>query len=101
MIEIWVADKCTICGKRDDLRGGVCFDCASKAERSAARRSVEDHLRHGLDTLKCGDAEVARIYFQWALERLTKTGDYAVGGTFDVEYPGWRDDPALTSTQQG
>lgn len=87
-----MSETCTECGNADDLRGGICFDCASKAERQAASRTAEQHIQRGLDTLASGDAAVARIYFAWALERLTGTGDYAPGGTFDAEYPGWRND---------
>ena len=82
--------NCRGCGKDDELRLGYCFDCASKGEERAAKRSVEEHLKHGLAQLKKGNMENARYDFKWALERLTLTGDYATGGTFDSEGYKWR-----------
>lgn len=85
--------QCRVCGtKTGDLRGNICFDCASNAERRAASRTVEEHLENAIAQLKGGDITLGRIYCQWAYERLTDTGDYAPGGTFDAEYPGWRND---------
>jgi hypothetical protein len=101
-VRLRMADsRCQSCGTpTNDLRSGTCFDCASKAERRAAGRSVEEHLRNGLAKLEEGDAVIARVYFSWALERLTGTGDYAPGGTFDAEYPGWRNDTPETAKSQ-
>ena len=87
-----MGEVCRVCGKSTDTRGGLCFDCASAAERKAAGRTVEEHLRAGLEAMQAEAFEVARVYFSWALERLTDTGDYAPGGTFGAEYPGWRED---------
>jgi hypothetical protein len=84
--------NCSVCGNDDDTRFGVCFDCASAAERKAAKRSVIGHLWQGVIRLLRGDRWGAVTCFKWARERLTATGDYAPGGTFDAEYPGWRND---------
>ncbi len=81
---------CKICNKSNDLRAGVCFDCASTAEHRAATRNVLQHLRKSIDHFKIKQFTDARICFMWALERATNSGDYKKGGYFDKEYPGWR-----------
>ena len=82
--------NCTCCGTHDDLRFGVCFDCASAAELRAAKRTVLQHLRQAARNCARRAWSSARVDLCWAWERLTGTGDYAIGGTFDAEYPGWR-----------
>lgn len=81
---------CKGCGKDEELRLGFCFDCASKGEERAAKRTVEQHLEHALNEINKGNKENARYDIQWALQRLTLTGDYADGGTFDKEGYDWR-----------
>ena len=80
---------CRVCGHIDDLRMGVCFDCASAAEERASKRTVIQHLAHGFKYLVKRDWITARICFSWAYERATKTGDYKRGGTFESEYGGY------------
>lgn len=92
---------CLECGVDRDLREGICFDCASAAERRAAKRSVLRHLWASVSAFTSGDAVSSRIFAKWAWERLTGTGDYAVGGTFDAEYPGWRDDSPTPKDPEG
>ncbi len=82
--------KCQGCGKEDELRLGYCFDCASKGEERAAKRSVKQHLEHAIGQLEKGNDENAKYDIQWALQRHTLTGDYAKGGTFDQEGYNWR-----------
>lgn len=81
---------CRGCGKEEELRLGYCFDCASKGEERAAKRTVEEHLKHALMKLEKGFREDAKYDICWALERLTETGDYAQVGTFDREGYNWR-----------
>lgn len=82
--------KCTCCGNDDELRLGVCFDCASAGEAKAAKRTVDQHLRMALHNLSVGYTENARFDIQWAIERFTGTGDYAEGGYFDRRGIEWR-----------
>lgn len=82
--------KCACCERDEELRMGVCFDCASAGEERAAKRTVVQHLRRALENLLSGKTGNARFDLQWAWERLTGTGDYARGGTFDREGYRWR-----------
>ena len=82
--------RCTTCKKEDELRFGVCFDCASSGEERAAKRSVIEHIKKGFINLKIGNYVYARYDFTWAYQRLTKTGDYSKDGTFDWEGYDWR-----------
>lgn len=81
---------CKGCGKEEELRMGFCFDCAFKGEARAAKRTVEQHLEKALEKVRSGNTENAKYDIRWALERLTLTGDYADGGTFDQEGYDWR-----------
>jgi len=74
---------CNCCGRDDDCRMGICFDCATAAEIRASKRSVLQHVGKALGHLRRGDFTFARISLAWAWERLTKTGDYAPGGEFE------------------
>jgi hypothetical protein len=76
--------KCVACGREDDdLRMGVCFDCADAGEAKAAKRSVLQHAALGISHLRPGHTWKARFDFRWAWQRLTSTGDYRRGGYFD------------------
>lgn len=77
---------CSLCRNYTDLRMGFCFECATDGERRAAQRSVAGHLARSFVCLWRGHWESARICRAWAWERLTRTGDYAPGGTFEREY---------------
>lgn len=78
---------CSVCGQIDETRFGVCFGCATAGEERAARRTVLQHLSHGFGRVARGWFDFGtRMDFVWAWERLTRTGDYAPGGTFDREY---------------
>lgn len=77
---------CAGCQKHDDLRMGFCFDCASSGEKRAANRSVPEHLAHAWRNARDGDYHFMKIDLRWAWERLTRSGDYAVGGYFEREY---------------
>lgn len=78
---------CFACGEVDELRMGCCFDCAMAGEEVAARRTVMQHLGHGIWRVLRGRFGFAtRMDFVWAWERLTKTGDYAPGGEFESQY---------------
>lgn len=74
---------CKGCRKYDDLRMGYCFDCADAGERRAAERTVLQHITEGAGQFGRGYRTEARISFQWAWERLTRTGDYKPGGEFE------------------
>lgn len=75
--------NCSTCGvEESDLRFGVCFDCASRGEETAARRTVMQHVTRGVWNIRRGCWFFAKYDFLWAWERLTKTGDYAKGGEF-------------------
>jgi hypothetical protein len=74
---------CAGCGKDEDCRFGFCFDCATAGEERAARRTVLQHLSRGFKNLSTGSNN-ARFDFQWAWERLTRTGDYAPDGAFTI-----------------
>jgi hypothetical protein len=75
--------RCLSCSASADLRYGYCFDCATNAEAIASHRSVASHLFCGFRSLFRGYDIESRIYFRWAWERLTSTGDYAPGGEFE------------------
>ena len=78
--------RCARCRQYSDLRYGYCFDCADAGERRAATRTVAQHLGKGGAHLWRRRWTNARIDFQWAWERLTRTGDYAPGGEFERQY---------------
>lgn len=83
--------KCAKCGREEELRLGYCFNCVSEGERRAAKRTVWQHFLKGLSKLH----QPKRLWqirydWQWAWERLTRTGDYAPGGVFDKEGYDWR-----------
>lgn len=77
---------CKGCGKDEELRLGYCFDCASKGEERAAKRTVEQHLEHALEQLKKGNKENARYDIEWALEICAKNRvkKYQQGGVLSV-----------------
>ncbi len=82
---------CNFCGTADsELRAGCCFDCATKGEERAARRTVVQHIRKAATNARKGYWDNARIDLRWAWERLTRTGDYAPDGYFDWQVPDWR-----------
>lgn len=82
--------KCNGCGKEEELRLGFCFDCAFSGEERASKRTVEQHLHQALFNLTIDRKDNAAIDIKWAYERLTETGDYAKGGTFDNEGYNWK-----------
>lgn len=82
--------QCKICGKERDVCYGVCFDCATSAEERASKRTVIQHLYYSLRSLCARQFIDSRIYLEWAFERLTRTGDYRKGGTFDREGYKWK-----------
>lgn len=73
--------SCNYCGKEAELRMGCCWECGTSGEARAARRTVWQHLWTGAKHAVQGSAN-ARFDFQWAWERLTRSGDYAPGGEF-------------------
>ena len=75
---------CIACGKIDELRLGVCFDCASAGEERAARRTVLQHLGKMIFNIRRRSPNW-RYDLAWAWERLTRTGDYKPGGYFEQE----------------
>lgn len=79
---------CVCCRQEaDDLRGGVCWDCATDGEREAAGFSVLRHLWEAARRLPQPRRWwAARISVAWAWDRLTRTGYYAPGGIFEREY---------------
>jgi hypothetical protein len=76
---------CRICNSDSDTRMGVCFDCATSAERIASKRTVFGHLRHAVKNLIDRNWLFARFDLSWAWQRFTRTGDYASDGAF-AEY---------------
>jgi hypothetical protein len=71
---------CRVCKRDDeDLRMGVCFDCATTGDIRLGSRSVLQHLAHGVSALFRGACWMARMDFKCAWERLRRTGDYAPG----------------------
>jgi hypothetical protein len=82
---------CTVCGTDDDdLRFGVCYDCADRGEREAAHRTVIKHIYKAFINLRHRKWRYAWYDITWAWQRLTKTGDYAKGGYFDWAQSDWR-----------
>ncbi len=82
---------CKCCKKTvEDTRFSTCFECASVGEEMAAKRSVLQHLKKGAENIIAGNFEYSLYDFSWAWQRLTKTGDYSKGGTFDREGYKWR-----------
>jgi hypothetical protein len=77
---------CSRCGTVEELRLGVCFDCAEAGEAHAARRSVAMHLLTAVKNVGRRRLDYSRFDLTWAWQRLTRTGDYASGGTFEREY---------------
>lgn len=73
---------CANCHRDDELRFGICFDCATAGEARAARRTVPQHLAAMFRNLSRGSRN-AKYDFKWAWERLTRTGDYALRGYFE------------------
>lgn len=84
--------KCKGCGKNEELRMGFCFDCASSGEERAAKRKVYQHLLKAWNNAWLGHKHTwkSKIDLSWAWQRLTRTGDYAQGGTFDWEGYNWK-----------
>lgn len=71
---------CRVCNTNtDDLRGGVCFDCATEGDLRLARRSALQHWLHGLEALLSGVWWMARMDFRMGWERIRRTGEYAPG----------------------
>lgn len=72
--------SCRVCKSPDtDLRGGVCFDCATAGDLRLARRSVMQHWRHGVRALFGGVWWMAKMDFRMGWERWRRTGEYAAG----------------------
>lgn len=71
--------KCIKCGNDDELRFGVCFDCATEGDLRLGRRTTLQHWRHGIGSLLQGVWWRARIDFRCGWERIRRTGDYAPG----------------------
>jgi NMD protein affecting ribosome stability and mRNA decay len=62
--------SCQVCGSGDDdLRMGVCFDCATEGDIRLAKKSTLQHWAHG----------VASIFQGVWWERIWRTGEYAPG----------------------
>lgn len=86
-----MSDKCIFCLAKDvETRMGCCFDCATRGEDRAARRTVVQHIGKGLLNVARGRWGNARFDFRWSWERLTRTGDYAPNGYFDRQVPDWK-----------
>jgi hypothetical protein len=81
---------CRCCHKEEELRQGVCFDCATLGEQRAAKRTVLGHLRQAVVNLCAGRWVYLGCDLRWARERLFRVGDYAEGGYFDREGVDWR-----------
>lgn len=82
--------KCVGCGVEDELRLGHCYDCATRGEERAAKRTVAQHLMKACRNVLSGHWLYAKFDLSWAWQRLTRTGDYAAGGPFDWEGYDWR-----------
>lgn len=83
--------RCQRCGAIDELRMGVCFDCASRCEKRRAMEPWYSHLLRAFrHLLKRRCWWKARLDLKWAKQSLTQTGDFKPGGYLDREYPGWR-----------
>ena len=70
---------CIVCGASDDLRGGVCFDCATDGDIRLAKKSTLQHWAHGVYSCFCGVWWRARMDFRMGWERIWRTGEYAPG----------------------
>lgn len=71
---------CTVCGcGDDDLRMGVCFDCATDGDIRLAKRSTLQHWRHGVASVFQCVWWRARMDFKMGWERIWRTGEYAPG----------------------
>lgn len=81
--------NCTRCGKDDELRLGICFDCADTGESNAASRSVIQHLSKAVRNATQRKWEYAWYDLTWAWQRANRSGDYKAGGYFDKKHPGW------------
>lgn len=81
---------CRGCKSDTELRLGYCFDCASIGEERAAKRTVLQHLNKMRKNLLQHKWKYAQYDLSWAWQRLTRTGDYSDGGTFDWEKYNWR-----------
>lgn len=66
-----------------ELRGRWCWDCANNGERKVAHRTISQHLLAMIRNLFRGRWLYAKFDAQWAIGRLTHTGDYRSGGYFD------------------
>lgn len=71
---------CRVCKtEQGDLRGGVCFDCATEGDLRLARRSMLQHWAHGLGAIFAGKWWMVRMDFRMGWERIRRSGDYAPG----------------------
>lgn len=82
--------RCGKCGRHVELRLGFCFDCAQGGEERAAKRSVLEHMAKAVENVRKRRWQYAYYDITWAWQRLTRTGDYSKGGTFDFEGYDWR-----------
>lgn len=82
--------QCSSCGRYDELRMRVCFDCAHKAESVAAKRTVVGHVMRAIANALRGEFEYSRYDLSWARQRMLRCGDYANGGYFDEQGHDWR-----------
>ena len=85
-----MSEKCIFCGRHEELRMGVCFDCAMSGESKSAKRTVLGHLKQSLKNIKRRRWDYVRYDLTWAFQRLTRSGDYATGGYFDQQGHEWR-----------
>jgi len=81
---------CLGCGRVTEGRMNFCFDCAHTGEKRAAKRTVLQHLRKCLSNFRRRRWWQARYDLTWAIQRLTRTGDYSKDGYFDSEGHDWR-----------
>jgi len=81
---------CRACGgaqvSTNDLRGGVCWDCADAGERRAAMRTVLEHILSASVNVRRRYWFGAKCDITWAWQRLTRTGYYKPGGIFERDY---------------
>lgn len=72
--------SCSVCGSGDDdLRVGVCFDCAAAGDIRLAKRSTFQHWKHGVGSILHGVWWRASMDFRMGWERIWRTGEYAKG----------------------
>lgn len=93
---------CKKCGRDEETRIGYCFDCASAGDERMAKLTVTQHTKKAVEYLRRSRNKAvpqdmrdefqwrANTHFHWAYERLSRTGAYARGGTFDREGYKWR-----------